>query len=216
MSEVTLEDARGWLDLVIGPEDIVAKVPELQFKGKEALLKTNGLSGIPPLPSKENCLLAKEQKKALIFRVGRDGTGKEINLIILKERFGGLIYSSWYMNPPAPFALEPLATGWALVDLDPMPNSPEKTLEEQLTLAKEKNVALKTPAADAYDLLVAYKVTGTFFRGAPLNGRTGAIVAEEPVKISHFDKAGMCISTGWGHTVKSPEIGAATELILSP
>lgn len=216
MLEVTLEDARGWLDLVIGPEDIVAKVPELKFDGKDGLLKANGLSGIPPLPSKENCLLAKEQKKALIFRVGRDGTGKEINLITLKERFGGLIYSSWYVNPPAPFALKPLATGWALVDLDPMPNSPEKTLEEQLALAKEKGVVLKTPAADAYDLLVTYKVTGRFFRGVPLNGRTGVIVAEEPVKISHFDKAGMCISTGWGHTVKSVEIGAATELILSP
>ena len=215
MSEVTLEEARGMLDLVIGPEEIAAKVQELKFNGKEALLKANGLSRVPPLPSKENCLLAKEQKKALISRVGRDGSGLGVNLIYLKERFGGLIYSSWYMKPPAPFALEPLSTGWALVDLDPLLNSQDKTYEEQLAFAKEKGAKLKTPAADAYDLLVTYKVTGKFFRGVPLNGRTGAIVAEEPVKISHFDKAGMCISNGWGHTVKSVEIGAATELILS-
>ncbi len=215
MSEMTVEEVRGLLDVVIGPDEIVAKVPEFNFKGKEGLLKANGLSGIPPLPSKEQCLAAKEQKKALIFRVGIDGAGKKVNLVYLKERFGELIYSSWYMKPPAPFALEPLTAGWALVDLDPMPNSAEREFKEQLSFAKEKGVRLKTPAADAYDLLVAYKVTGKFFRSSPLNGRTSAIVAEEPVKISHFDKAGMCISNGWGHTVKSVEIGATTELILT-
>jgi hypothetical protein len=60
--------------------------------------------------------------------------------------------------------------------------------------------------------LVVYRATGKFFRGAPLNGRTAAKVLEEPVKISHFDKTGLAISTGWGKTVRSVEIGAATEL----
>lgn len=214
MLGLSLEEARGLLEIVIGPEEIAAKVPEFNFKGKEDLLKANGLSAIPPLPSREKCETAKEQKKALIFRVGRDGTGRAINLIDLKERFGGLIYSAWYVKPPMPFALEPLSAGWALTDLDPLPGSHEKTYEEQLAYAKEKGIRLKTPAADAYDLVVTYKVTGKFFRESPHNGRTGAVVNHEPVKISHFDKAGMAISTGWGHTVKSVEIGAATELIL--
>ncbi|MCI0529079.1 MAG: hypothetical protein L0Y56_16710, partial [Nitrospira sp.] len=212
---VTLEEARKLLEVVIGPEDLVAKVSEFKFANKEAPLAANGLKSLPPLPSMEKLQAAKEQKKALIFRIGRDGEGKEVNLAHLKERFGVLIYSSWYLNPPAPFALEPLTAGWALVDLDPLPGSTEKTFEEQQAFAQEKNTRLKSPAADAYDLLVAYKVTGKFFRDCPLNGRTATIVAKEPVKISHFDKAGMCISTGWGPTVKNAEIGATTELILS-
>lgn len=215
MANPTLKEAQEWFEVIIGPEEIAAKVPEFKFGGTDGLLKANGLREVPPLPPKEKCLAAKEQKKALIFRVGRDGNGKEINLIGLKERFGALIYSSWYINPPAPFALEPIPTGWALVDLDPMPGSAEKTHEEQLAMAKEKALELKTPAADAYDLLVAYKVTGKFFRQGPHNGRTRTIVADEPVKISHFEKSGMAISTGWGHTVRSPEIGATTELKLT-
>lgn len=215
MSQMTLEKAREMLEVVVGPEDLVAKVPELGFKSLETLLSANGLSKVPPLPSEEKFNLAKEQKKALIFRMARDGAGKEVNLAYLKEHFGGLIYSSWFTKQPFPFALEPLTTGWVFTDLDPLPSSTEKTFEEQLAYVQEKGSRLKIPAADAYDLLVAYRVTGKFFRGAPLNGRTSAIVAEEPVKISHFDKAGMCVSTGWGKTVKHVEIGAATELILS-
>jgi hypothetical protein len=215
MPAVTLDEARKLLEWVIGPEDLVAKVPELKFTSLEALLAANGLKGIPPPPSKEKCLEAKGQKKALIFRVGKDADRKEVNLAYLKERFGGLIYSTWYLNPPASFALELVSTGWALVDLDPLPGSTEKTYQEQLAFAQEKGTRLKSPAADAYDLLVTYKVTGKFFRGSPLNGRTGTLVGKEPVKISHFDKAGMCISTGWGPTVKHAEIGATTELILS-
>ena len=212
MSQMTIEKAREMLEVVIGPEDLVAKVPELGFKNLQALLSANSFSKIPPLPSEEKLNLAREQKKALIFRVARDGTGKEVNLAYLKERFGGLIYSSWFMKQPLPFAIEPLAAGWVFTDLDPLPSSAEKTFQEQLAYVQEKGSRLKIPAADAYDLLVAYRVTGKFFRSAPLNGRTSAIIAEEPVKISHFDKAGMCISTGWGKTVKSVEIGAATEL----
>ncbi len=215
MPAVTLEEARKMLDVVIGPEDLVAKVSEFKFASKEALLAANGLKSLPPLPSAEKLETAKEQKKALIFRIARDGEGKEVNLAYLKERFGGLIYSSWYLNPPTPFALEPLTAGWALVDLDPLPGSTEKTFQDQQAFANEKGTKLKSPAADAYDLLVAYKVTGKFFRGCPLNGRTGTVVGKEPVKISHFDKAGMCISTGWGPTVKHVEIGATTELVLS-
>jgi hypothetical protein len=215
MSEITAEKAREILEIVIGPEDLVAKVPEFGFKSLGDLLSTNGLSKIPPLPSKDKFNTAKEQNKALIFRVAKDAAGKEVNLVYLKERFGGLIYSSWFTKQPFPFALEPLNAGWVFVDLDPLPSSAEKTYQEQLSYAQERGVRLKTPAADAYDLLVAYRVTGKFFRGVPMNGRTSAIVAEEPVKISHFDKAGMCISTGWGKTVKHTEIGAATELVLS-
>ena len=215
MPAVTLEEGRKLLEVVIGPEDLVAKVSELKFSSKETLLAANGLKSVPPLPSLDKLQAAKEQKKALVFRIGRDGEGKEVNLAYLKERFGGLVYSSWYLNPPAPFALEPLTAGWALVDLDPLPGSTEKTFEEQQEFAKENGIKLKSPAGDAYDLLVAYKVTGKFFRGCPLNGRTGTVVSKEPVKISHFDKGGMCISTGWGSTVKSTEIGATTELILS-
>lgn len=211
----TMEQARSLMEVVIGPDELMAKVPELGFASLEALLQANGLSEIPPLPPEEKLQMAKEQKKALIFRVGRDGAGKEVNLVYLKERFGGLIYSSWYTKQPFPFAIEPLVTGWALVDLDPLPNSTEKTYQEQIKYAEGKGARLKSPAADAYDLLVTYRVTGKFFRGPAVNGRTSAIVAEEPVKISHFDKAGMCISTGWGKTVKHAEIGAATELILS-
>jgi hypothetical protein len=214
MAGVTIEQARTLLECVVGPEDIVAKVPELGFADVNALLKANGLSTIPPLPSEEKLALAKEQKKALIFRVSRDGSGKEINLLYLKERFGGLIYSSWFTKHSFPFVSEPLVTGWALVDLDPLPNSTEKTLQEQQSYAEGKSARLKSPAADAYDLLVTYRVTGKFFRGPALNGRTSALVENEPVKISHFDKAGMCISTGWGKTVKHAEIGAATELIV--
>jgi len=212
MSQMTIEKAREMLEVVVGPEDLVAKVPELGFKNLQALLSANGLSKIPVLPSEEKLNLAKEQQKALIFRIARDGAGKEVNLAYLKERFGGLIYSSWFTKQPLPFAAEPLTTGWIFTDLDPLPSSTDKTLEEQLAYVKEKGSQLKTPAADAYDLLVAYRVTGKFFRGSPLNGRTSTMIAEEPVKISHFDKAGMCISTGWGKTVKSVEIGAATEL----
>jgi hypothetical protein len=212
MSQMTIEKARGMLEVVIGPEDLVAKVPELGFKSLETLLTANGLSKTPPLPSEEKFNLAKEQKKALIFRVARDGAGKGVNLVYLKERFGGLIYSSWFTKQPFPFAVEPLATGWVFTDLDMLPSSTEKTFEEQLAYVQEKGSRFKIPAADVYDLLVAYRVTGKFFRGVALNGRTSATVAEEPVKISDFDKAGMCISTGWGKTVKHAEIGAATEL----
>jgi hypothetical protein len=214
MAGVTLQEARELLELVIGPEEIVAKVQEFKFASKEALLAANGLSAIPPLPSKEKCLLAKEQKKALIFRVTKDGERKDVALSYLKERFGGLIYSAWYLNPPAPFALEHLTAGWALVDLDPLPGSAEKNYQEQIEYAKEKGARLKSTVADAYDLLVAYKVTGKFFRDEPLNGRTATVVEKEPIKISHFDKSGMCISTGWGATVKHADIGAATELTL--
>lgn len=214
MSSITLEQARELLDVVIGPEEIVAKVPEFKFGGKQELLTANGLSSIPALPPKEKILIAKEQKKALIFRVAKDGTGQEINLAFLKERFGGLIYSTWYLHLAAPFAREPLVTGWALADLDPMPGSAEKTYKEQQEFAKEKGVRLKSVVADVYDLLVAYKVTGKFFREAPLNARTAVIFNKEPVKISHFDKGGMCISTGWGGSVKHAEIGATTEMLL--
>src|SRR3990172_8910745 len=96
MSEITVEKAREILEIVIGPEDLVTKVPELGFKKLENLLSANGLSKMPPLPSKEKLNLAKEQNKALIFRVAKDGEGKQVNLVYLKERFGGLIYSSWY------------------------------------------------------------------------------------------------------------------------
>jgi hypothetical protein len=215
MSVVILEEARSLLELVIGPEEIQGKVPEFGFKSLGELLKVNGLSQIPPVPSQKKLLLAKEQKKALVFRIGRDATGKEVNLIYLKERFGELIYSSWYMKPPLPFALEPLSVGWVLVDLEPLPGSTDKTFQEQQTFIEDKGLRLKSPVADAYDLLVTYKVTGKFFRGAPMNGRTGTVVNDEPVKISHFDKAGMCISTGWGKTVKHGEIGATTEILLA-
>lgn len=211
----TIKQARGLIERVMGPEELVAKVPEFGFANLQALLQANGLKEIPPLPAEEKLQMAKEQKKALIFRVGRDGAGKEINLVYLKERFGGLIYSSWYTKQSFPFAIEPLAAGWALVDLDPLPSSTDKTFQEQLHYAEGKSARLKSPVADAYDLLVAYRVTGKFFRGPAVNGRTSAVVLEEPIKISHFDKAGMCISTGWGKTVKHVEIGAATELILT-
>jgi hypothetical protein len=213
-SEVTIEAARKLVELVIGPEEIVAKAPEFKFADVNALLKQNRLAKLPPLPSKEQCGRAKEQKKALIFRVGLDGAGQPVTLISLKERFGALIYSSWYVKPPAPFAVEPIAAGWALVDLDPLPGSADKTYDEQIAFAKEQGVQFKSPAADAYDLLVTYKVTGKFFRDEPANGRTGALFNNEPVKISHFDRTGMCISTGWGKTVKHADVGAATELML--
>jgi hypothetical protein len=212
MSQVTIEKAREILEVVVGPEDLVAKVPELGFKNLEALLSANGLSKAPDLPSMEKFNIAKEQKKALVFRVKKDGAGKDVNLTYLKEKFGALIYSTWFTKQPVPFATEPLSAGWVFTDLDPLPSSADKTYEEQLAYIKEKGSKFKNPAADAYDLLVAFRATGKFFRGAPLNGRTSAMVAAEPVKISHFDKAGMCISTGWGKTVKSAEIGAATEL----
>ncbi len=214
MAEITLAEARTLLELVIGPEEVVAKASEFKFEDVKTLLKHNKLSAVPPLPSKDNILKAKEQKKALIFRVGRDGAGKELTLTALKERFGPLIYSSWYVKPPAPFSIEPIHTGWALVDLDILPGSADKTYDEQEAHAKEQGVRLKSPAADAYDLLVAYKVTGKFFRASPMNARTGATFNGEPIKVSDFDKAGLCISTGWGKTVKHVEIGAATELLL--
>jgi hypothetical protein len=214
MPEVTLEKVRQMLEVVIGPEDIALKVPEFGFGNMEKLLKANGLSKVPPLPSEDKLKLAQEQKKALIFRVGKDDAGKAIHLLYLKERFGGLIYSSWYTKKPFPFAEEPLTTGWVLVDLDPLPSSTEKTLDEQISYAEGQKARLKTPVADAYDLLVTFRVTGKYFRGSLHNGRTRTMVDNEPVKISHFDKGGMCISTGWGKTVKHTEIGAATELVL--
>ncbi len=214
MAEWSIKQAREILGVVIGPEDLVAKVPEFKFGGLEALLEANGLPAVPPLPSKEKCLLAKEQNKGLIFRVGKDSAGQTVNLIYLKERFGPLIYSSWYVATGAPFALEPLQAGWALADLDPMPGSNEKTYEEQIAYVKEKGCRLKSPVADVYDLLVTCRVTGKFFRGAPLNARTGAVVDKVPIKISHFDKHGMAISTGWSGSVKHAEIGTAAELIL--
>lgn len=215
MTQITLKDARNILEVVIGPEDIAAKIPEFKFEGEKGLLKANGLTAAPPLPSKEVLETARDQKKALIFRVGKDGQGKPIHLIDLKERFGGLIYSSWYVKPPLPFAQEPIQTGWALADLEPMPETAEKTYEEQTAYVKEHKLRLKSPAADAYDLIAAFKVTGKYHRSTPLNGRTAAVFHEEPVKISHFEKSGMAVSTGWGKTVRSPEIGAATELVTA-
>src|SRR5580765_6851887 len=94
MSQVTIEKAREMLEVVVGPEDLVAKVPELGFKDLEALLSANGFSKAPALPSEEKFNLAKEQKKALIFRVKKDGAGKDVNLNYLKEKFGALIYST--------------------------------------------------------------------------------------------------------------------------
>ena len=214
MAQITGEKVKGMLEVVIGPEDLVAKVPELGFAKVEELLKANGFSEIPPLPSEKKLELAKEQKKALIFRTGKNGEGKEVNLALLKEQFGSLIYSKWYLDPPQPFSLEPLKAGWALVDLDPLPESDEKTYEEQIEFVKTKEARLKTVVADAYDLAIAQRVTGKYYRGEPLNGRTAATVANEPVKISSFNKVGMAISKGWGKTVRSPEIGAATELVL--
>lgn len=214
MAEITVAEARTLLELVIGPEELVAKVPELKFDDVKSLLKQNQLAAVPPLPSKDKLQKAKEQKKALLFRLGRDGAGRELTLTALKERFGTLIYSSWYIKPPAPFAVEPIQTGWALVDLDMLPGSADKTYDEQEAHAKEQGVRLKHPAADAYDLLVTYKVTGKFFRGSPLNARTGVTFQGEPVKVSDFDKGGLCISTGWGKSVKHAEIGAATELLI--
>jgi hypothetical protein len=211
----TVDDAKKALDLVIGPDELVAKVPELKFESVDALLKQNGLTTLPPPPKKELCQKAKEQQKTLIFRVQKDGTGKPVTLGLLKERFGGLIYSTWHLKPPAPFASEELAVGWALVDLDPLPSSTDRTFDEQQAYTKEQGVRLKSPVADVYDLLVAYKVTGKFSRGGPINARTGAVHNGDPVKISHFDKSGMCISTGWGKSVKHADIGAATELIIS-
>jgi len=212
MAEINLAEARGLLDTVIGPDELVAKVPEFKFADVKLLLKQNQLSAVPSLPSKDKLAKAKEQKKALVFRVGRDGTGQPITLALMKERFGALIYSTWYLKPLAPFAGEPVPTGWALVDLDMLPGSADRTYEEQQTYAAERGARLKQPAADVFDLLVAYKVTGKFSRGAPLNARTGANFHDEPIKVSDFDKAGLCISTGWGKSVKHAEIGAATEL----
>lgn len=213
MANITIEEARQLLDIVIGPEEITAKTPELKFQDVKSLLKQNKLSAVPPLPSKEALQKAKTQKKALIFRTGRDGAGKEITLASIKEAFGPLIYSTWYLKPLLPFASEPLATGWALVDLDILPGSADHTYEEQQAYTKDQGCRLKQPVADVYDLVVAYKVTGKFFRGVPLNARTGVSHHEEPIKISDFDKSGLCISTGWGKSVKHAEIGASTELI---
>ena len=213
MANITIEEARQLLELVIGPEEVAAKTPELKFQDVKALLKQNKLSAVPPLPSKEALQKAKAQKKALIFRVGHDGAGQPVTLTSLKERFGSLIYSTWYLKPPVPFAAEAVTTGWALVDLDILPGSADRTYEEQQAHAKEQGSRLKSPAADVYDLMVTYKVTGKFFRVSPLNARTGASFHEEPIKISDFDKNGLCISTGWGKTVKHAEIGATTELI---
>ena len=212
-TEITLAQAREWLEVVIGPDEITAKVPELKFSDVKSLLEKNKCPRVPALPSKEKLLKAKEQKKALIFRVGRDGAGREITLASLKEAFGSLIYSTWYLKPLAPFAKEPLVTGWALVDLDMLPGSADRTYEEQQAYAKDQECRLKHPAADGYDLVVAYKVTGKFFRGSPLNARTGVSHNGEPIKVSDFDKSGLCISTGWGKSVKHAEIGAATEII---
>ncbi|HEX9758275.1 MAG TPA: hypothetical protein VGB26_10835 [Nitrospiria bacterium] len=215
MSADFLKEVKNLLEIVIGPAEIAEKVTEFGFKNVDELLKANNLSKIPDLPSKEKLELAKEQNKALIFRISKDATGKEINLALLKEKFGGLIYSSWYLTPPLPIAKEAIPTGWALVDLDPLAGSTEKTYDEQKKFIEGKPLHFKTPAADAYDLLVTFKATGQYFRKSPNNGRTAAVVNDEPIKISHFDKAGMCISKGWGKTVKSPEIGATTEMILS-
>ncbi|MEW6323881.1 MAG: hypothetical protein AB1515_00685 [Nitrospirota bacterium] len=215
MAEMTVEEARKLVAVVVGPEDIVAKVPEFKFDDVKALLKQNSLSAVPSPPAKEHLLKAKEQHKALIFRIGRDGTAQPVTLTSLKERFGALIYSSWYLKPPAAFAAEPVNAGWALVDLDLLPGSTDRTYDEQEAQAKELGVRLKHPAADVYDLMVAYKATGKFFRAVPFNARTGVSFQGEPIKISDFDKNGLCISTGWGKSVKHADIGSATELILT-
>jgi len=212
-AETTLAQARELLEVVIGPDELVAKVPELKFADVKTLLDKNKCPRLPALPSKDKLLKAKEQKKALIFRVGHDSAGKAVTLTSLKELFGPLIYSTWYLKPPAPFSSEPVATGWALVDLDMLPGSADHTYEEQQAYVKDHECRLKQPAADVYDLIVAYKVTGKFFRSAPLNARTSVIHNGEPIKVSDFDKSGLCISTGWGKSVKHHEIGATTELI---
>ena len=215
MSGMTLEEAREMLEVVVGPEDLVSKVPEFNFGAIAQLLSANGLSSLPPLPSKEKCLSAKEQKKGLVFRVSRDGAGQPVHLIYLKEKFSGLIYSSWYLKRPEPFTQETPAAGWALVDLDPVPDSTEKTYDEQVSFAESQGARVKNVISDAYDLLVVYKVTGKFFRRGAINGRTTSPADHSIIKISHFDKNGMCISTSWGPSVKNAEIGAAAELILS-
>jgi hypothetical protein len=213
MTSDIMGKAKAFLDIVVGPDDLVSKVPELGFKKAEDLLKANGFSEVPPLPPEDKLKLAKEQQKALVFRVAKNGEGKDVNLAYLKGAFEGLIYSTWYLAPPQPFASEPLNAGWALVDLEPLPESDEKTYAEQIEFVKAKKTRLKNAAEDAYDLIVAFKVTGKYYRGEPVNGRTATTVADEPVKISHFNKAGMAISKGWGKTVRSGEIGAATELL---
>jgi hypothetical protein len=213
MAETTLEQARKILEVVVGPEDLAAKVSELGFKTAGDLLKANGFSKPPALPSDAQLKTAKEQNKALIFRVSKNGEGKDVTLAWLKQAFGPMIYSSWFLNPPAPFVSEPIKAGWALADLESLPDSLEKTYAEQIEFVKTQSARLKSTAADAYDLIVVQKVTGKYFRDEPRNARTGDTVASEPVKISHFNKSGMAISTGWGKTVRSPEIGAATELI---
>ena len=63
MPEVTVAKARELLEVVIGPEELVAKVPEFGFANLQAVLQANGLTKIPPLPTEEKLLLAKEQKK---------------------------------------------------------------------------------------------------------------------------------------------------------
>jgi hypothetical protein len=214
MAEMKLDQVRKILEVVVGPEDLAAKVPELGFKKADDLLKASGFSKAPALPSEALINKAKEQKKALIFRVSKNGEGKEVTLSWMKQAFGPMIYSSWFLNPPAPFVSEPIKAGWALADLDPMPESDEKTYDEQKEFVKAQSVRLKSTAADAYDLIVAQKVAGKYFRDEPKNARTADTVANEPVKISHFNKSGMAISTGWGKTVRSNEIGAATELAL--
>lgn len=213
MAKDATQKARECLEIVVGPEEIVAKVPELGFKKVDDLLKANGLSQIPPLPSDDKLKTAAEQKKALVFRTVKNGAGKDVTLALLKEVFGALIYSKWFIEDSEPFATEPVKSGWALVDLEPMPESAEMTYDEQIAFVKDKHVKLKTAAEDAYDLIVVFKATGKYFRGEPVNARTASTSAGEPVKISHFNKAGMAISKGWGKTVRSGEIGAATEII---
>ena len=215
MSDTSLEKAKELLELVIGPDDLISKVEEFGFKTGEELLKAQGMNELPSLPSPKELEAAKEQKKALIFRVGKTSEGKEVQLAYLKEKFGTLIYSDWFLKKPEPFVSEPIKAGWALVDLEFYSETAHKTYEEQQEYAKANNLQLKSPASDAYDLIVAYRVSGKFYRASPWNARTSAESEGEPVKISHFNKSGMAISTGWGHTVRDAELGAATELILT-
>ena len=215
MSETTLEKAKEILELIIGPEDLVSKVQEFGFKTADELLKAQGMDKLPSLPASKELEVAKEQKKALIFRMGRTSEGKEVQLAYLKEKFGTLIYSDWFLKKPQPFVSEPIKAGWALVDLDFYSETAYKTYDEQQEYVKANNLRLKSPASDAYDLIVAYRVSGKFFRASPWNARTAAVSDGEPVKISHFNKSGMAISTGWGHTVRDAEVGAATELVLT-
>lgn len=212
MAGCTLEQAREILEFAIGPEELVSHIPEFGFKDVKELLSTNGLSGIPALPSLAQCQKAKEQNKALIFRIAQDASNQPIHLLYFKEHFGPSIYSSWFVGQKEPFAQETCPVGWALTDLNPLEGTTEKIFEDQVKFAESQGARIKTVIADVYDLLVTHKAAGKFFRGHPVNGRTVTEAQNSLIKVSNFDKRGMCISTAWGPTIQDPDIGAVTEL----